>query len=209
MTIQSQGKYSTLEIPIRLASNNTALTSQSRPASHGERPTSQKHEIKQALSTDNLITNEAINNNNTSLICITIYIFRGEPDTYYNRHVLAYFTSPDNPGFHETVHTQRDSDDTPWIPIRESEPNDWLLIVNYHGHVNAGAVHVPRGQETALVDLVASANVQGRETDSGWNCQHYLLEGLQKLVDCRIQTQAWYDVVQEELMDRLLEGAVP
>lgn len=145
----------------------------------------------------------------TSVIAITIYIFRGQPDTYYNRHVLAYFTSPDLPDFHETVHAQRETERSPWIPKQESGKIDWLLIVNYLDQVNAGAVEVPRGEEMALVRLVASADVRGRETDSGWNCQHYLLEGMQKLVDAHYQTQEWYDAVQEELTDRLLDGAVP
>lgn len=145
----------------------------------------------------------------TSLIHISIYLFRGQPDAYYNRHVIAYFTSPDNPDFHETVHTQRNTEWSPWVPKRESGKIDWVLVVNYLGHINAGTIRVPRGQEMSPVSLVASANVQGRETDSGWNCQHFLLEGLQKLVDHQYQTQAWYDAIQEDLTDMLLDEAVP
>lgn len=198
MTVRTQSESLFASIPIRLASDTADVP----PKRASGEQTSQKHEVKMGGSDDN-------GDGATSLIYIALHIFRGEPDTYYNRHVLAYFTSPDNPDFHEIVHTQRDTERSPWVPKRESGKIDWLLVLNYLDHVNAGAIKVPKGQEMAPVSLVASANVQGRETDSGWNCQHFLLEGLQKLVDGHYQTQAWYDAVQEELTDKLLEGAVP
>uniref|UniRef100_A0A0D2Y9X2 Uncharacterized protein n=1 Tax=Fusarium oxysporum (strain Fo5176) TaxID=660025 RepID=A0A0D2Y9X2_FUSOF len=50
-----------------------------------------------------------------STICMTIYIFKGNPiDAWYKRHVLMYFTSPENKNFHETVHAQRDDEQQPW-----------------------------------------------------------------------------------------------
>lgn len=198
MTIKTQSESLFASIPIRSASK-TANAPQK--LNIGEQ-SSQKHEAKMGVLDDD-------RDGATSLIHIALYIFRGAPDTYYNRHVLAYFTSPDDSNFHEIVHTQRDTERSPWVPKRESGKIDWLLVLNYLDHVNAGAIKVSKGQEMAPVSLVASANVQGRETDSGWNCQHFLLEGLQKLVDGHYQTQAWYDAVQEELTDKLLEGSVP
>lgn len=45
--------------------------------------------------------------NRLTTVCMTIFIFRGQPDCYQNRRVLLYFTSPENPDFYETVYAQR------------------------------------------------------------------------------------------------------
>lgn len=143
-----------------------------------------------------------------SIVCLTIFIFRGQPDAYHNRHVLVYFTSPDDPTLHETVHTQRDDEKKPWRVDRINEGIDWMMSTKYIAHVNAGAVKVPRGQERLPVDIAASISVEGREQDSGWNCQNLALEGLQAIVSNGLQTGEWYDSVEGELMDKLLDGAV-
>lgn len=200
MTVNNQCTPAPVAIPIRLASTTAEAPSK---LVAGDKP-SQKNEVEKFKAPPDEPGDDA-----TSLIHISIYLFRGQPDAYYNRHVIAYFTSPDNPDFHETVHTQRDTEWSPWVPKRESGKIDWVLVVNYLGHINAGTIQVSRGQEMTPVSIVASANVQGRETDSGWNCQHFLLEGLQKLVDNQYQTQAWYDDIEEDLTDMLLDEAVP
>lgn len=141
-------------------------------------------------------------------ICLTIFIFRGQPDVYYRRHILLYFTSPDDPGFHETVHAQRESDEDPWRVDQIHVEVNWMLTASYLNHVNAGAMLVQQGQEMAPVDIVAATPVAGREEDSGWNCQNFVLEGLQSLVNQGFQTQEWYDFVEGELVDRLVDDAV-
>ncbi|PNY22173.1 uncharacterized protein TCAP_07176 [Tolypocladium capitatum] len=141
-------------------------------------------------------------------ISLTIYIFRGQPDVYYNRHVLIYFTSPDKPNFHETVHTQRDDDKSPWRVDQIHNRTDWFMSVTYLTHVNAGTVQVWSGQEMVPVNIVAATPVEGRESDGDWNCQKFVLEGLQALVYHGFQTQEWYDFVEGELADQLIDGAV-
>lgn len=155
----------------------------------------------------------------TSLLYITIFIFRGKPDSYSKRHVLAQFISRHNKSFHETVHVQRKIEEDPeipeeeiekqpWIPARESGRMDWLLAPRYIGHVNAGTVRVQRGREMEPVDIAASVDVTGKEEDKGWFCLHYLLEGFQKLVDSGYQSQDWYNAVEKELMKEIFYGAV-
>ncbi|KAK3942375.1 hypothetical protein QBC46DRAFT_380046 [Diplogelasinospora grovesii] len=141
-------------------------------------------------------------------VCMTIFVFRGAPDAYYKRHVLIYFTSPDSPEFHETVHVQRENDASPWMVDRVHGQKDWDLTATYLSHVNAGAVLVHSGQEMVPVDIVAATPVEGREQDSGWNCQNFVLEGLQRIMYYGFQTQEWYDSVEEELTSQLLEGAI-
>ncbi|POR34214.1 hypothetical protein TPAR_05586 [Tolypocladium paradoxum] len=141
-------------------------------------------------------------------IALTIFIFRGQPDAYYKRHVLIYFTSPDNPNFHETVHAQRNDDRSPWRVDQIHKRTNWPLSDTYLSHVNAGTVQVSSGQEMLPVDIVAATPVGGREVDSGWNCQHFVLEGLQALVYHGFQTQEWYDFVEGELTDQLINGAI-
>lgn len=145
---------------------------------------------------------------NYSTICLTLFVFRGQPDVYYKRHVLVYFTSPENRNFHETVHAQRDNDTSPWALDQIHSRVDWSMSGSYLSHVNAGAVRVWRGEEMTPVNIVAATPVQGRELDSGWNCQNFLLEGLQEIVNYGLQTQEWYESVAEELMNHLFDGAV-
>jgi hypothetical protein len=127
---------------------------------------------------------------------------------YSKRHVLIYFSSPENPNFHESVHVQRDDETSPWAVDQIHNKSDWIMTRRYLSHVNAGAVRVWRGEEMIPVNIVAATPVQGREHDSGWNCQSFLLEGLQEFVTYGLQTQEWYESVEGELMDRLLDGAV-
>lgn len=141
-------------------------------------------------------------------VCMTIFIFRGEPDAYYKRHVLLYFSSPDDPALHETVHTQREAEDAPWNVYRMHGKTDWSEPPNYHNHVNAGAVMVRRDEIMAPVAVIAATPVEGRHNDGGWNCQNFVLEGLQGLVREGMQTQDWYDAVEGELLDKLIEDAV-
>lgn len=147
-------------------------------------------------------------NNGHTTICLTIFVFRGAPDFYYKRHVLLYFTSPDDPEFHETVHAQRERDEDPWFVDQIHVAVNWAATATYLSHVNAGALLVHCGQEMAPVSIVAATRVVGREQDSGWNCQNFLLEGLQGIVSQGFQTQEWYDFVEGELADRLLDGSI-
>jgi len=139
-------------------------------------------------------------------ISLTIFYFRGVPDAWYKRHVLIYFTSPDLPDFYETVHAQRDDDSSPWAVDQIHTKMHWAESRTYLGHVNAGAVQVYRGQEMQPVDIVSATPVTDRESE--WNCQHFLLEGLRGIVSAGLQTDEWYDWVEGELMDNLLEGSV-
>ncbi|OAA71296.1 hypothetical protein ISF_01847 [Cordyceps fumosorosea ARSEF 2679] len=141
-------------------------------------------------------------------VCLTIFIFRGEPDTYYNRHVLLYISSPDDPGLHETVHVQREDEAAPWKVYRLQGKTDWSEPANYLAHVNAGAVLVRPEAVTAPGAIIAATPVTGRHNDGGWNCQNFLLEGLQEFVRQGLQSQAWYDAVEEELLDKVIEDAV-
>lgn len=156
--------------------------------------------------------NQVTRGDATSRVCIQIFIFRGDPDVYYKRHTLLYFTCPDVAGFFQTVHTQRDGDKGPWVVHRHYDETDWVLDSdNYEAHVNAGAVVMPTGQEMRPVEIVAGTPVgdtQGEEADTAWNDQHFVLAGLQRLVDAGLQTSEWYEVVEGEMMEKLLEGAV-
>ena len=127
--------------------------------------------------TSNTTGEKSTPTNGYSTICITIFIFRGMPDVYHDRHVLLYFTSPDLADFHETVHVQRSSQEAPWGVDRLHTSVDWTMMDNYFSHVNAGSVTMPSGQEMAPVDISAAVSMAGRELNSGWNCQHFVLEG--------------------------------
>uniref|UniRef100_A0A1Y1K7V2 Uncharacterized protein n=1 Tax=Photinus pyralis TaxID=7054 RepID=A0A1Y1K7V2_PHOPY len=142
----------------------------------------------------------------TARIHLSIFIFRGVPDVWYRRHVVMYFTSPDDPGFHKSVHAQRDSDGLPWSVILENGKVHWELDASYLGHVDAGHITVWKGQETWPVNTVAAVQVEGREAD--WSCQNFVYEGLQAIVHLGLQDEAWYTGVQDEIMNQLLEGAV-
>ncbi|SCV51738.1 uncharacterized protein FFB14_12175 [Fusarium fujikuroi] len=142
-----------------------------------------------------------------STICMTIYIFKGNPiDAWYKRHVLMYFTSPENKNFHETVHAQRDNELKPWRVDRIHKKVIWADSATYITHVNAGAVKVRKGHELDPVNVMVATPLTDRDAD--WNCQHFLLEGLQALVSHGYQTQEWYDSVEGDLMDRLLDTNV-
>ncbi|EWG54166.1 hypothetical protein FVEG_17268 [Fusarium verticillioides 7600] len=142
-----------------------------------------------------------------STICMTIYIFKGNPvDAWYKRHVLMYFTSPENKNFHETVHAQRDDELKPWRVDRIHKKVIWADSATYITHVNAGAVKVRKGHELDPVNVMAATPLTGRDAD--WNCQNFLLEGLQALVSHGYQTQGWYDCVEGDLMDKLLDTNV-
>ncbi|RWA05037.1 hypothetical protein EKO27_g10066 [Xylaria grammica] len=139
---------------------------------------------------------------------LTIFVFRGQPDVYYKRHVLIYFRSAEDPEFHETVHAIRDDEESPWRVDRVHKKTDWDMSASYLYHCDGGALLVPKGQEMAPVDIMASISVEHREADSGWNCQNFLLEGLKELVAAGYQEQEWYNAVEDALMDLLLDGAV-
>jgi hypothetical protein len=82
------------------------------------------------------------------------------------------------------------------------------LTATYIGHMNAGMVLVPRGQEMVPVNIAATVMVAGRENNSDWNCRHFLLEGLQGMVQRGLQTEEWYEYVEDALMMSLMDGAV-
>lgn len=170
-----------------------------------------------------------------SRIYLTLYVFRGDVDTWYNRHVLAYWTSPEDPALTRTVHARRDVDDgqeeqqegdpeeeelqqeqelqlqpqAPWRVEKDEASKSWALDKKYLSHVNGGIVQVPRGQEARPAEIMASVSVADREQQTDWNGQHFVLEGLQKLVDQGLQSGEWYDWVEGQLMDKLMDGAVP
>lgn len=155
-----------------------------------------------------LVSDEYAVSDRLLTICMTIFIFRGDPDFYYKRHALLYFSSPDDPSMHETVHTQRQDEGAPWNVYHLHGKTDWSEPPNYQDHVNAGAVMVRRDDRMTPVNLVAATVVEGRHLDAGWNCQNFVLEGLQALVRRGLQSQEWYDAVEGELLDKLIEGAV-
>lgn len=151
-----------------------------------------------------------------SRIFLTIYVFRGDTDTWYNRHVLAYWTSPDDPTLFRTVQARRMTDPenpenptAPWQVETEDAEISWALDTTYLSHVNAGMVQVPEGQETLPVDIMVSVSVEDREQQTDWNGQHFVFEGLQKIVDKDLQSREWYEWVESQLMDKLMDGAVP
>ena len=117
-----------------------------------------------------------------------------------------YFTSPDLPNFFETVHAQRQDDRSPWVVDQIHQEIDWALTRTYNTHVNAGAVVVYPGQEMAPVNIFAAIRVGHRPGD--WNCQHFLYEGMQELVNQGFQQQEWCDMVTNETMDKVFEGSL-
>lgn len=78
---------------------------------------------------------------------------------YHRRHVLVYFTSPENENFHETVHAQRYDETQPWVVDQIHSRVNWFMSANYLSHVNAGAVRVCRGEEMTPVNIVAATRV--------------------------------------------------
>lgn len=140
---------------------------------------------------------------------MTIYVFRGEPDFYHTRHVLLYFTSPSDADFHETVHVQRSGEKGPWEIDQIHQKQNWVLENTYLYHLNLGALRMPSGQEMAPVNIVATTPLLETNDDNPeWNCQNFLYGGLQRLVQYGLETQDWFDHVQGQLMDLLIEGTV-
>ncbi|KAI0479904.1 hypothetical protein F4859DRAFT_477688 [Xylaria cf. heliscus] len=139
-------------------------------------------------------------------VYLTIFVFRGKPDTHFNRHVIIYFTSQENHDFHESILIQRPYQNGPWGVVRMTTEKFWPEEKRYLSHVNAGTVGVYKGQESTLVDIIESVPLGDREDD--WNCQNFVLEGLQEIVNQGHQTQEWYDDVEDELMTKLVTDTV-
>ena len=85
----------------------------------------------------------------------------------------------------------------------------WTACIAYFGHVNGGTVQVPAGREAIPADIMASVPVANREQQTDWNGHHFVLEGLQKIVDEGLQSREWYERVEGQLIDKLLDRAVP
>lgn len=67
---------------------------------------------------------------------------------------------------------------------------------------------MPRGQELAPANIMTAVSILNKESDEDWNCQNFLLGGLQELVTSGYQTQEWYNWVEDALMELLLDGAI-
>lgn len=143
-------------------------------------------------------------------VAMTMFLFRGQPDTHSNRHALIYFTSPDPDlaDFFETVHIQRGEAGEPWMLGQISTKVNWQLAPTYLSHFHAGLVVVPRGQEMVPVDIVAGVPLAGREFNTDWNGHNFLLEGLQGLVRQGLMEQEWYYAVQNDFIDHVLHGSL-
>lgn len=148
------------------------------------------------------------NDKDTTSVYLTIFIFRGEPDVYYKRHVLSYFESSQDPDFHETVHVQRDDETSPWVLDNDHELRDWPLDPYYIDHVNARSFAVSHGREMDVVAIAKSIPVNDRHQDGDWNCQSFVYEVLAEFVRRRLKTDDWYDRIEAEFMEKLLDGAV-
>ncbi|KAI8946761.1 hypothetical protein F4801DRAFT_583090 [Xylaria longipes] len=142
----------------------------------------------------------------TTTVYLTIFVFRGKPDTHFNRHVIIYFTSQENQDFHETILVQRPYQHGPWQVVRMTSEKFWPEEGRYLSHVNAEIVRVHKGRESALVDIVGQIPLENREAD--WNCQNFVLEGLQEIVNRGYEAQEWYDNVEDELMTQLVSETV-
>jgi hypothetical protein len=90
--------------------------------------------------------------------------------------------------------------------MREHAQQGWAMAAACIKHANAGAILVPKGQETRPVDASTAISLAGR--DDEWNCQPFLLESLQAVVDRGLQTQEWFEGVTSELTDGLIDGAL-
>ncbi|TLD22189.1 hypothetical protein PspLS_08166 [Pyricularia sp. CBS 133598] len=161
---------------------------------------------------------------------LVVHIFRGEPDSWNNRHVLLYLESAQNPNFHETLHVQRladeigkDKDDKqmrskekmrstqrdglPWKLDRFNKQVNWTDSVTYIKHLHAGLVYVDSQYEEQVADIIASQPVPNHSvTDQ--NCQTWLMGAMNRLVEAGLQTQEWYDWFEEELINLLMDGSV-
>ena len=72
----------------------------------------------------------------------------------------------------------------------------------YLSHINCGAVIVPRGEEMALVNITSGISGSGRDQD--WNCQNFVVEGLEEIVNQEFQTKEWLEFIMEEFMDKVV-----
>ena len=194
----------------------TSTFSQTRPEGQGSSDRPSHHQLSDAIDELQDSTSNNSNSNRTetttqtltkpqptttptptpansafTTLHLTVYIFRGEPFATYNyRHALLYLTSPQLPHYHETVHTQRDEATGLWVMDRLHEPVAWFETRAYVAHVSAGALRVPAGCEMAPVEAVAAVPVGARPPE--WNCQIFLYEGFQVLVDRGWQMQEWW-----------------
>ncbi|KAI0438001.1 hypothetical protein F4803DRAFT_116984 [Xylaria telfairii] len=142
----------------------------------------------------------------TTTVYLTIFVFRGKPDTHFNRHVIIYFTSRENQDFHESILVQRPYQNGPWEVVRMGIAKFWPEEKRYLTHVNAGTVGVRKGRESSVVDIIEAVPLDGREAD--WNCQNFVFEGLQEIVNQGYRAQEWYDHVEDELMTQLITDTV-
>ena len=69
-------------------------------------------------------------------------------------------------------------------------------------------VQVSAGQEALPAVIMASVPVANREQQTDWNGHHFVLEGLQKIVEEGLQSSEWYERVEGQLIDKLLDDAV-
>ncbi|KAF7514529.1 hypothetical protein G7054_g15234 [Neopestalotiopsis clavispora] len=143
-----------------------------------------------------------------SKVAMTIFIFRGQPDVYYKRHVLIYFESPEDPNFHETLHVQREDASLPWAIDHSDTAREWGLSKRYINHVYVPIVAVAEGRQKDVVNAAKSVSVEGKEVDSSWNCQNFVYEALGAIAGVGYLTSEQCTEVEEELMDKLIEGAV-
>lgn len=147
-----------------------------------------------------------LNRPDTVRICAQLFIFKGKPNVWNERHVLTYFTSPDLPNYFHTVHAQREDASSDWVAAHLHGPQDWALDSTYLSHINCGAIIVLRGKEMALVNIASGISGSGRDQD--WNCQNFVVEGLEEIVRQGFQTKEWLEFIMEEFMDKLLDGSV-
>lgn len=161
---------------------------------------------------------------------LVVYIFRGEPDFWSNRHVLLYMQTAENPDFHETIHVQRPvgqdnddnvdkkrskkktvkpkkSQDVPWKLDRFRRKVHWDESISYIKHLHAGTLRVMSNYEEQAADIIASEPVPNPDVTEE-NCQTWLMKAMKRLVAAGLQKQEWYDWFEEELIILLLEGSV-
>ena len=107
MHFTNQPKFTSCSIAIQHTTISIMLSSSTKR--HTSKESTSQKDTQKTGKPDNAGDNAGDDADTTEsyvTIAITIYIFRGNPDQYYNRHVLLYFTSPDLTNFQETVHAQ-------------------------------------------------------------------------------------------------------
>lgn len=55
---------------------------------------------------------------------------------------------------------------------------------------------------------MASVPVANREQQTDWNGHHFVLEGLQKIVEEGLQSSEWYERIEGQLINKRLDNAV-